>query len=507
MSPASLSIFTAAKEPGIGSRLALVGDGERLTYEALAARVRRVGMALAGAGARAGSRVGFVATANVETVVAILALAELGATLVPLHPRLTPPELDALAVDAALDLRLRAHGTEALEDLASSACGCLGGVVRPEDVFPRAHAPGAPLAMVATSGSTGRAKLAVLSRRAFAASAAASAERLGWQPDDRWLVAMPLAHVGGFSIVTRCVAARRTLVLEPRFEASSVIEAIVRERVTLLSVVPTMLAALLDADGSGAVLRSVRAMLVGGDAAPRALLDECARLGVSALTTYGLTELCSQVTTQLPREPGVAMTGSGPALSGVVLRIYGAEGVDAARGEVGRVAVGGPTRMSGYWQGTGAPLVTPFDADGLFDTGDDGYIDSADQLHIEGRRSDLVVTGGENVSPVEVERALEDCAGVRRALVFGLPDERWGQVVACALVLAEDAPFDPERVAESIAGRLAPHKRPRRFCVVDALPMASTGKLDRSEAPRILAIGLSPWPSRADCLSAPGGHG
>lgn len=289
MSPAPLSIFAAAAEPGIGARLALIGDGERLRYDALAARVRRAGVALAGAGVRAGSRVGLVAHANVETIVAILALAELGATLVPLHPRLTAPELDALAADAALDLRLGAYGIEALEDLASSACGCLGGVVRPDDVFPRAHDPEAALAMIHTSGSTGRAKAAVLSRRSFTASAASSAERLGWQPDDRWLLAMPLAHVGGLSIVTRCLAARRTLVLEPRFEAAFALAAILRERVTLLSAVPTMLAALLDADGGG-VLRSLRAVLVGGAAAPRALLDECASRGVLALTTYGLTE-------------------------------------------------------------------------------------------------------------------------------------------------------------------------------------------------------------------------
>ena len=487
-----LSVLAAVEEPGVASRVAILADGEAIRFDTLAARVRRVGVALAGAGARPGARVGLVAHARVDSVVALLAIAEIGAVAVPIHPRLTAPEADAIARDSALDLRLRDHGTEAIEDLASAACGCLGGP-RPDDAFPRAIDPEAPLAFVQTSGSTGRAKAAVLSRRAFEASAAASAARLGVRADDRWLLAMPLAHVGGLSIVTRCLAARGTLVIVPRFDPTAVLAAIARDRVSLLSVVPTMLFALLEEDRAG-VLASLRAVLVGGAAAPRALLAECARRRVPALTTYGLTELCSQVTTQPPRDPGVSLDGSGVPLAGTTVRVVRPDGAAAGVGEVGRILAGGPTRLSGYWQGRGAPLDQPFDAAGLLDTGDLGAVDDRGHLHVEGRRADLVVTGGENVSPAEVERVLEACPGVRQALVFGVPDPRWGQVVACAIVPANPSSIDLGQIALDLRACLAPHKRPRRGCVVEALPVAARGKLDRAGAADRLAGALRPWP-------------
>src|SRR5262249_6852179 len=164
-------------------------------------------------------------------------------------------------------------------------------------------------------------------RRAFAASAAASAANLGWRPGDRWLLCMPLGHVGGLSIVTRCVAARSTVVLAPRFDPAAVLRAIERERATLLSVVPTMLAALLEGEGAGAAA-CLRVLLGGGAAAPAALLEECTRRRIRALTTYGITEACSQVTAQRPRDPATVEPGCGQALAGVELRIAGAAGRD-----------------------------------------------------------------------------------------------------------------------------------------------------------------------------------
>src|SRR6185437_8373891 len=178
---------------------------------------------------------------------------------------------------------------------------------------------------VYTSGTTGRPKGAVLSRRAFVASAAASAANLGWRDDDRWLVCMPLAHVGGLSILTRCLAAGRTVVLEPRFDPDAVLAAIDRERVTLLSVVPTMLTALLERPAASALSR-LRALLLGGAAAPFSLLETCARRGIPALATYGLTEACSQVTVQRLAQPLRAVPGSGQPLPGVEIRIARPDG-------------------------------------------------------------------------------------------------------------------------------------------------------------------------------------
>jgi O-succinylbenzoic acid--CoA ligase len=261
----------------------------------------------------------------------------------------------------------------------------------------------------------------------------------------------------------------------------------------LLSVVPTMLRALLEADRDGA-LRRVRAVLVGGAAAPRALLDACAERRVLALTTYGLTEACSQVTTQRLRAPEQTEAGSGHPLASVELRVARVNGAACARGEIGRILVRGPSLFTGYLRDASSALDPARDRDGFFDTGDLGALDADGALHVASRRADLVVTGGENVYPAEVEAALTALPGVGEALVFGAPDERWGQLVCAAVVAGEG--FDEARFADAIATRLAPHKRPRKLAVVETLPTTAAGKPDRLGAAERLAGSLHPLTPR-----------
>jgi O-succinylbenzoic acid--CoA ligase len=443
----------AAADPVVGARVAVVASDVEHTYRELGARATRVRAALARAGVTRGTRVAAVATNDVETVEIIHALIDLGATFVPIHPRLTPREAAALVADASPQITLD-RGTALVGD---------------GDPPLHDHDPALPLAILYTSGTTGRPKGAVLSRRAFLASAAASDENLRLREDDRWLLCMPICHVGGLSILVRCLLAGRTVIVEPRFDPDAVLATIVRNRATILSVVPTMLAALLERDHGGA-LAHLRAVLVGGAGAPFGLLEECERRGVPALTTYGLTEACSQVTVQRLALPYRAARGSGHALSGVDLRVVHADGR-------GQIRVRGPTLMDGYFAGPDAPLVDPRDADGWFDTGDLGELSESGALFVHARRTDLIVTGGENVYPVEVEQALEALPGVRRALVFGVPDERWGQVVAAALELMPGATLDA--IGEHVATALASHKRPRLACTVDAVPLTTSGKLVR----------------------------
>jgi O-succinylbenzoic acid--CoA ligase len=448
----ALSLGRAATDPIVGARAAVVASGVEHTYRELGARAARVRAALARAGVTQGSRVAVVATNDVETVAIIHALIDLGATFVPTHPRLTPGEAAALVADASPRLTVD-RGTALVE----------GG--DPPPVCD--HDVALPLAILYTSGTTGRPKGAVLSRRAFLANAAASDENLGFRDGDRWLLCMPVCHVGGLSILVRCLLAGRTVIVEPRFEPDAVLATITRSRATILSVVPTMLAALLERDQGGALAR-LRAVLVGGAGAPFALLEECERRGIPALTTYGLTEACSQVTVQRLVEPYRASRGSGQALSGVDVRV------------AHTIQVRGPTLMDGYFAGPDVPLVDPRDADGWFDTGDLGELSESGTLFVHARRTDLIVTGGENVYPVEVEQALEALPGVRRALVFGVPDERWGQIVAAALELLPGATLDA--IGEQVAAVLAKHKRPRLACAVDAVPLTTSGKLVRAGA-------------------------
>ncbi|MCC6556614.1 MAG: AMP-binding protein [Polyangiaceae bacterium] len=506
-----LSLLHAACDPDVAARAALIAAGaesaEVFTYADLAALVAAACDRLARAGVHPGARVALAAPNSLGALVAIHALLALGAVLVPIHPRLTPIEATALIEDAAPALVLREPDLAALlpggsasgagsasisgsatasvaASVTASVTGATTGSARVPGSLPD---PAGDLAIVFTSGTTGRPKGAVLPRASFIASAAASAAVLGVREHDRWLLCMPLCHVGGLSIVTRCLLARRAVVLVPRFDPAAVLASIHRGRATLLSVVPTMLDALLEADRDGA-LSSLRAVIVGGAAAPERLLEECARRGVPALTTYGLTEACSQVTLQPPRDPRAREPGAGRSIPGVELRIAPATGGDPA----GRIQVRGPTLLRGYWRGPATPPEPATDPTGWLDTGDLGTIDDQGRLHVLARRADLIVTGGENVYPAEVERALEACPGVARALVFGVPDDRWGQLVAAAVVLAPAA--DLAALAAALTARLAPHKRPRRLCVVPELPVAPSGKLDRAGAFTRLGPHLEAFP-------------
>lgn len=333
-----------------------------------------------------------------------------------------------------------------------------------------------PAVTVFTSGSTGSPKAAVLSRRALAASARASEANLGWVDGDRWLLSMPLAHVGGLSIVTRCAAAGTGVVVDPSasFDPASMVELCEREAVTLLSVVPTMLHRLLDLPEWG--LGGLRAILVGGAAAPVALVRRAVRRKLPVLLTYGLTESCSQVATQ-----SVARLVDPDRCFDVGTPHRGTEICVAD----GPLRVRGATLFSGYLGPDGALYGGP-EADGWWTTSDLGSVDGIGRLQILGRADDVIITGGENVHPFVVEEALRERSSVADACVFGLPDDEWGQKVAALVVLVEGARVDD--LERSLEEDLASFQRPRLLRAVDALPTNAQGKVDR-EACRRVAVG------------------
>lgn len=456
-----------------GPREALFFEGRRWTFAQLGDDVRRAMTTLRARAVTPGARVVLSARNRPETLVFLLAVAELGATVVPLHPRLTERERAGMIADAEPTLVLGD------DDLTLAATPCTDA--------PTLHAD-APMAMLYTSGTTGTPKAAVLTRAAFEASARASEANLGWRDDDRWLLCLPLCHIGGLSVVTRCVMAGRAVVLLARFDIDGVLAALEAERVTLMSVVPTMLRGLLAADVRG-VMRQPRAVLVGGAAASEALLAEAVARGVRVLATYGLTEACSQVTTW-PRsadDRARVCPGSGRALAGLSLRVVDDEERVLSAGQIGRIQVRGPTLMVGY---RGRP---PIGAS-WFDTGDLGSLDEGENLHVAARRTDLIVTGGENVYPAEVEGVLEAMPGVERAVVFGVDDAHWGQLVAAAIVCADDPSEAQEQALwKALTEALARHKWPRRVCFVRGVPLRSTGKVDRAESVRTLGPLVRAW--------------
>lgn len=344
-----------------------------------------------------------------------------------------------------------------------------------------------------TSGSSGRPKGVVIDRSALIASADASASHLGWRDDDRWLCCLPLAHIGGLSIVIRCLLAGSTVVLTPEgsFDPDAVAATIADQRVTLLSLVPTMLARLLDTDWTPPA--HLRAVLIGGAATPHALVHRAHERGVPALVTYGMTEMCSQIATQKPANQGRANQGRksvrpsvqeaghiGPLLPGVDAEI-----------RAGRLWVRGPSMCRGYL-GADAHDHARFDERGYFDTGDRGYLDTAGELHILGRADDTIITGGENVDPQEVENVLCSHPDIAAACVFGVPDSTWGQVVAAAVVGVDDTSVTDAQLADFLSERLAPHKRPRRLCQLPALAAGDQLKVRRRQVAALAEPRLQP---------------
>jgi O-succinylbenzoic acid--CoA ligase len=317
-----------------------------------------------------------------------------------------------------------------------------------EDVAPVTRTLHADVATVMhTSGTTSTPKSVELTYGNWEANALGSAVALGLDPAERWLCPMPLTHVGGLSILIRSVIYATTAVLHERFDTQAVLADLMdpARRITMVSLVPTMLARLLDAGLENPP--ALRWALLGGAPIPRALLERAERAAVPVAPTYGMTEGCSQLFT------------FGFALPGVDLLLRGPEQEVLVRG----------------------PMVAPraLDADGWLHTGDLGCVDDRGRLEIIGRKSNTIITGGENVAPEEVEAVLEDHPDVAEAAVIGRADREWGQAVV-ALVVPRDG-TDADALRTHCRDRLAAFKVPKQVEFVAALPRTPSGKLLRRE--------------------------
>lgn len=437
----ALDLERVAREAG--EREAWIDEAGALTFDALA---RAAGEAATRWPALSpGDRVLIAPRLDRASVVALLALLDARATIVLAHPRWS--EAEQAAVAQRTRPRLVLDGGRQREGEG------LGGR---EPAHPRA-----PAVIVFTSGTSGAPKGVCLSRAALVAATEAHAAALPWMERDRWLLAMPLAHVGGLLVVLRCLAARRAVVLGPdRFEPRALLDAAARSEATLMSLVPTMLERLLPARPPP----SVRAVLLGGAACPPELLARGRGAGWPLLPTYGLSECTAQVCTQ--RLGSERPRGVGPPLPGVEVRVR--EGV---------IEVRGPTRMEGYLD------EPPLAREEWVRTGDLGALDEEGHLHLFGRADDVIVTGGENVDPLAVEEALRAHPGVDAACVVGIEHPRWGQEVV-ALIVARDPTRLPSEGAlrSHLEAFVASYARPRRWLFVDALPVNPNGKLDRRAA-------------------------
>jgi O-succinylbenzoic acid--CoA ligase len=433
---------------------------------------------LRGHGLDPGARLGLVAE-NTPTVLALLQAAALGGVCVVLvNRRLDAAARAAQAASAGLDAWI-GPADVAVKSLVLPTEFALA--QRPDPAHLTAPEGERPALVLFTSGTTGTPKAARLSVRALASAARAATERLALSPADTWIACLGLDHIGGASFAWRAAVCGHRLRLVERF-APAAVNALIDGGDSGISVVPTMLHRLIAERGARADPEqrrwpaTLRVLLTGGGPLPDALAARSAALGVEPSQTYGLSECASQVCTLHP----AASEGRGSAgvpLPGAGLRIVSDDGDPAPPGAVGRIEVRGPMLFSGYEERGTLPL--PQVPTQWFNTGDLGHLDDDGRLHVHCRRSDLIVTGGENVYPAQLEAALAEHPRVAQAAVWGEDDEEWGQVVTAALVAAGPEPAR-EDFSAWMAARLPGFQRPRRWAFVAELPLTANGKLARA---------------------------
>jgi O-succinylbenzoic acid--CoA ligase len=469
------------------ARLALVANDARLTFAELDAAVDQVAAGLAGRGVKAGEVVAVLAWNSAAYVQLVHAIARLGAVLLPLNARLASLELFWQLKDA--DARLLIHDAANVAVAAEIQAGLplleassLEGLLpsgAPAPAENRRFDLAALHTIVYTSGTTGRPKGTLLTYGNHYWSALGSTLNLGLLPDDRWLACLPLFHVGGLAILLRSVIYGIPCLIHESFDAERVNQAIDDEGVTIVSVVSTMLERILDARAGKPYPPSFRCALLGGGPASRTLLERAAALGVPVVQTYGLTETASQLTTLAPEDALTKLGSAGRPLFGSEVMVAREDGTPGRPDEPGEILVRGPTVMAGYLNRpdeTAAAL-----RDGWLHTGDIGYLDGGGYLYVLDRRDDLIISGGENVYPAEVEAVIQSHPAIAEAGVFGVDDAQWGQAPAAVVVLRPGRSIELHELVSFCSERLARFKVPSRLAFARQLPRTASGKLLRRE--------------------------
>jgi O-succinylbenzoic acid--CoA ligase len=466
------------------ARLALSYGGRQWTFVDLERAVAGAAVVLREATTPVCYRVGILSANRPGFVCAVHAAARTGAVLAPLNWRHSAEELAWQIDDAQIDVLLV---DEDRLPLATEACRGLPVQILPIEYLEETQGdagnepptPSIDLArdavVIYTSGTSGRPKAARITYGNLWFSAVASSLHIGHAQNDVWLAVLPLFHIGGLSILFRGVIGATQVVLHERFEPERVRQAF-SGGITLASLVPTMLERIVEQYDAAPWASRLRCVLIGGGPAPSGLIERCARLGIPVSPTYGLTEASSQVSTLRPEDALRKLGSSGQTLPTTDIRVVDGGGL-AGPGQIGGIEVRGPSIFAGY---AGRVKQDAFSEDGWFATGDDGYLDEEGFLYVVDRRQDVIVSGGENVYPAEVERVLLQHPSVADAGVVGTPSEAWGARPVAAVVWRGHEGTDVESaLLAHCRRRLAAYKVPDRFVVVADLPRSPSGKLLR----------------------------
>jgi fatty-acyl-CoA synthase len=474
-----------------GAKVAVRFGDREVTWAELDRRATALATGLAGKGVGHGDRVGLLMSNRPEFLEVVVACARLGAIVAPFNLRFTAPELAFVVGNAdcrvvVTEAALRPGLSIAQADapgltVVDADDGSLAALLGATGELPQVDIhPDDPLFICFTSGTTGDPKGAVLTHRSWFYASMVRALQGGINVNDRILLPFPLAFTGGLALGMVALWSGATLVLEPAFEPGRALELIESRRITVFMAVPTLFQQMaMHADFAATDISSIRCASSGGATVPVPLMRIYLDRGITMTQTYSLTEVSASGIT-LPYDQALSRVGSCgvPAMHSQA-RIVDPDGVEAPPGTVGEIAIKGPEVMLGYWRNPEATAATL--RDGWCHTGDLGMMDADGYFYVVDRAKDMLISGGLNVYPAEIERQLAGLDGVVELAVIGVPDERWGETPA-VIAFTNGAPLDGAAVLDKCIGVLADFKLPRYLVVRDEpLPRNMSGKVLKAE--------------------------
>ena len=435
--------------------------------------------------------VGVLQNNTIEMVFTIYALMHIGAKIVLFNTRLTNEELSWQFKDAKVQWLITSEFYAHIQPIfpQPEACLYIEQVSKWEESDQFTILEEFDLAQTATimytSGTTGFPKGVIQTYGNHWWSAMGSMLNLGLQAEDKWLCTLPLFHISGLSILYKSVIYGMSIILHKQFCEKAANKAILEQGVTIMSVVTATLNRLMYELGEKNYPVSFRCMLLGGGPAPLTLLEKCHDKGIPVFQTYGMTETASQISTLSPQYSFEKVGSAGKALFPSQLKIV-KDGKEALSNEIGEILVKGPNVTIGYAHRSEATKQA-FD-DGWLKTGDMGYCDEEGFLYVVDRRSDLIISGGENIYPAEIENILMKHPAIFEAGITGVEDERWGQVAAAFIVLHENEQADLQSILEHCRKYLATYKIPKYIYIVDELTRNSANKLVRKDLKKLIPV-------------------
>ncbi len=480
-----------------GDRIALIYENQIWTFAELETQASQIARKLLVSGVKPKAVVGIFMDNHSNLVLLIHALCQLNCIIVPINTRLTAHEISWQLQDCKVNVLICNDAKSNLvkelsanlqyltiEDIIENTRRLQNSMSQPVSLYNLEDVQ----TIIYTSGTTGYPKGVQLTYGNHYYSAIAVAAHLKITESDRWLNCLPLFHIGGLSIIWRSLIWGIPMILQARFDVAELCQAIANQQITLVSLVPTMLVRILASPEFKQTIwhwQNLKGILLGGAAPSQTLIWQCLEFNLPIMPTYGLTEAASQVTTLLPQALQRKLNSSGQPLSCDRLRIVDNQERDLATGEIGQILIQGTNVMKGYVNHCQTAVKS-----GWLYTGDLGYLDPEGYLYIVNRRNDLIISGGENIYPSEIEAILFRHPQIHDVCVIGIDDPEWGQIVGAIVQKNQDQNQKAIALTEiqefCLEHHLARYKLPKALYLVDHLPRTITGKLLRQEVGNLL---------------------